>query len=185
MDKLRTYLSDHLSGSIVAIDLARRRASSQGDDEIGTDLRRFAAEVERDQRTLRNVIASLDVSPSMIKELMASGTAWVDSIRSALNLAGAPNLVRDVELLIMGVRGKELLWRTLEGIGVETDPPIRDLQGRAAAQLSSLDVLHARTVEKEFGSSRHRSSRSEMNLDDHDEKIPSRSTELGGTDAGS
>jgi len=47
MDKLETYLSDHLSGSIVAIDLARRRASSQGDDEIGTDLRRFAAVAAR------------------------------------------------------------------------------------------------------------------------------------------
>ena len=155
MDKLETYLSDHLSGSIVAIDLARRRASSQGDDEIGEELRRFAAEVERDQRTLRNAIASLDASPSMVKELIANGTAWVDSIRSALNLPGAPNLVRDVELLIMGVRGKELLWKALEEIGVETDPPIRDLQDRVTAQLLSLDMLHDRAVEKEFGSSRY------------------------------
>ena len=151
MDKLETYLSDHLSGSIVAIDLARRRASSQGDDEIGTALRGFAAEVERDQRTLRNVIASLDASPSMIKELIASGTAWVDSIRNALNLPGAPNLVRDLELLIMGVRGKELLWKALEEIGVETDPPIRELQDRVTAQLLKLDMLHDRAVEKEFG----------------------------------
>ncbi len=155
MNKLETYLSDHLSGSIVAIDLARRRASSQGDDEVGMELRRFAAEVERDQRTLRQVLASLDASPSMVKELIATGTAWVDSIRSALNLAGAPNLVRDLELLIMGVRGKELLWRALEEIGVETDPPIHDLQDRVAAQLASLHVLHARSIEKEFGLSPH------------------------------
>ena len=155
MDKLETYLSDHLSGSIVAIDLARRRASSQDDDEIGEELRRFAAEVERDQRTLRNAIASLHASPSMVKELIATGTAWVDSIRSALNLPGAPNLVRDVELLIMGVRGKELLWKALEEIGVGTDPPIRDLQDRVTAQLLSLDLLHDRAVEKEFGSSRY------------------------------
>ena len=155
MDKLETYLSDHLSGSIVAIDLARRRASSQGDDEIGTDLRRFAAEVERDQRTLHNVIASLGASPSMIKELIASGTAWVDSLRSALNLPGAPNLVRDLELLIIGVRGKELLWTALEAIGVETDPSIHDLQVRAAAQISSLEVLHARAVGQELGPSRY------------------------------
>ena len=158
MDKLETYLSDHLSGSIVAIDLARRRASSQGDDEIGTDLRRFAAEVERDQRTLRNVIASLDASPSMLKELMASGTAWVDSLRSAINLPGAPNLVRDLELLIIGVRGKELLWKALAEIGIETDPPIRELQDRATAQLASLDVLHNLAVAKEFGSGRAQSS---------------------------
>ena len=155
MGKLETYLSDHLSGSIVAIDLARRRASSQGDDEIGIGLRRFATEVERDQRALRNVMASIDATPSVAKELLASGTAWVDSIRGALSLPGAPNLVRDLELLIMGVRGKELLWRSLEGIGVETDPPILDLQGRAAAQLERLEVLHGRAVEQEFGSGRH------------------------------
>jgi hypothetical protein len=155
MDKLKTYLSDHLSGSIVAIDLARRRASSSRDDEIGTGLRRFAAEVERDQRTLRNVIASLDASPSLAKELIASGASWVDSLRSALNLPGAPNLVRDLELLIMGVRGKELLWRALEAIGVETDPSIHDLHLRAAAQILSLEVLHARAVEQEFGAGRY------------------------------
>ena len=155
MGKLETYLSDHLSGSIVAIDLARRRASSQGDDEIGTDLRRFAAEVERDQRTLRNVMATLDVSPSMTKELMASGTAWVDSIRTALNLPGAPNLVRDLELLIIGVRGKELLWKALDQIAVETDPPIGELLDRAAAQIAGLEMLHALVVKRELGPGRH------------------------------
>jgi hypothetical protein len=157
MDKLETYLSDHLSGSIVAIDLARRRAS-QSDDEIGSELRRFAAEVERDQRTLRSVIASLDASPSMIKELMASGTAWVDSIRTALNLPGAANLVRDLELLIMGVRGKELLWRALEEVGVEPRTPISDLLARAAEQISRLEALHARAAQQEFGSGRHSSA---------------------------
>ena len=149
--KFGTYLSDHLSGSILAIDLARRRAASQGEDEIGTYLRGFAAEVERDQRTLRNVMAAVGASPSITKELIASGTAWVDSIRSALNLHGAPNLVRDLELLIIGVRGKELLWRALADVGVETDPPIPDLQARAAAQISTLEELHARSVKQEFG----------------------------------
>ncbi len=153
MGKLETYLSDHLSGSIVAIDLARRRASAQGEDEIGTGLRRFAAEVERDQRTLRNVMATLGVSPSMTKELMASGTAWIDSIRTAIKLPGAPNIVRDLELLVMGARGKELLWKALDRIGVETDPPIRILHDRVAAQLAGLDALHALAVDQEFGSS--------------------------------
>jgi hypothetical protein len=151
MAKLETYLSDHLSGSIVAIDVARRRASSQGDDEIGTFLRGFIADVERDQRTLRNVIASLDASPSLVKELVASGASWVDSLRGALNLPGAPNLVRDLELLIMGVRGKELLWRALGEIGVETDPSIHDLQVRAAEQIAGLGALHARAVTQTFG----------------------------------
>jgi hypothetical protein len=152
--KLETYLNDHLSGSIVAIDLARRRASAHADDEIGTDLRRFATEVERDQRTLRNVMSSLAVSPSMTKELIASGTAWVDSIRTAIKLPGAPNLVRDLELLIIGVRGKELLWKSLERMGIETDPPVGELQGRVAAQLAGLAGLHARAVDREFGSGR-------------------------------
>lgn len=151
MKKLETYLNDHRTGSIVALDLARRRASAQGDDEIGTYLRTFAEEVERDQQALRTVMERLDVAPRMSRELFGAATSWADSIRGALNMPGAPNLVRDIELLIMGVRGKELLWKALERTGATMDPPIPDLQARARRQIAGLEELHARAVQLEFG----------------------------------
>lgn len=151
MDKLATYLNDHLTGSIVALDLARRRASAQGDDEIGVFLRRFVDEVERDQQSLRNVMEALGTSPRVSRELVGTATSWLDSVRGALSLPGAPNLVRDIELLIMGVRGKELLWTAMERLGVTTDPPLDQLQAQARDQVAGLEDLHARAVASDLG----------------------------------
>ena len=152
MEKLGTYLNDHLTGSIVALDLARRRGSAQGDDEIGAFLRSFVHEVERDQQSLRSIMATLRTPPRISREFLGTATSWLDSIRGKLNLPGAPNLVRDIEVLIMGVRGKELLWTSLERLRVITEPPLAELQARARDQIAGLEELHARCVVAEFGS---------------------------------
>ena len=152
MDKLETYLNDHLTGSIVAIDLARRRASAQGDDEIGRFLRTFVTDVEQDQQTLRDVLEAVGGSARTSRELLGTATSWLDSLRGAINLPGAPNLVRDLEILIMGVRGKELIWKALDGLGLVTDPPLEILGTRAREQIAGLQTLHAIAVQREFGS---------------------------------
>ena len=151
MEKLGTYLNDHLTGSIVALDLARRRGSAQGDDEIGAFLRSFVHEVERDQQSLRSIMETLRTPPRISREFFGTATSWLDSIRGTLNLPGAPNLVRDVEVLIMGVRGKELLWKSLERLRVITEPPLAELLARARDQIAGLEELHARCVAAEFG----------------------------------
>jgi hypothetical protein len=152
MDKLETYLNDHLTGSIVALDLARRRASTQGDDRFGGFLRTFVHDVQQDQRVLRNVMEAMAASPRVSRALLGTATSWLDSIRGTFSMPGAPNLVRDLELLIMGVRGKELLWTSLERMGATTDPPLPELQARARNQIAGLEVLHALAVEQELGS---------------------------------
>ena len=57
----------------------------------------------------------------------------------------------EVEILIMGVRGKELVWTSLERIGATTDPPLAELQARARDQIAGLEELHARAVALELG----------------------------------
>ena len=151
MEKLGTYLNDHLTGSIVALDLARRRGSAQVDDEIGAFLRSFVHEVERDQQSLRSIMETLRTPPRISREFFGTATSWLDSIRGTLNLPGAPNLVRDIEVLIMGVRGKELLWKSLERLRVITEPPLAELLARARDQIAGLEELHARCVAAEFG----------------------------------
>jgi hypothetical protein len=154
MKKLGTYLNDHLTGSIVALGLARRRGSAQGDDEIGAFLRSFVHEVELDQQSLRSIMKMLRTPPRISREFFGTATSWLDSIRGTLNLPGAPNLVRDIEVLIMGVRGKELLWTSLERLRVITEPPLAELQARARDQIAGLEELHARCVAAEFKSGR-------------------------------
>ena len=151
MDKLETYLNDHLTGSIVALDLARRRASTQGDDRFGTFLRTFVRDVEQDQKVLRRVMESVGATPRVTRELLGTAASWLDSIRGAFSMPGAPNLVRDLELLIMGVRGKQLIWTSLERLGHTTDPPLPELKARARDQIAGLEGLHALAVGEELG----------------------------------
>lgn len=151
MDKRGRYLNDHLAGSVVALEIADRRAKAQGDDEIGTYLRTFVDEVTQDQRALRDIMASVGTSPSLVKEGAATAASWFDTVRGALDLPGAPNLLRDIELLIIGVTGKALLWSCLERLGISTDPPLPELQRRASEQLARLEQLHGQAVEGELG----------------------------------
>jgi len=51
--------------------------------------------------------------------------------------------MRDLELLLMGVRGKELLWHTLSRVGVLDPASQRLLLERVASQRSVLEQLHA------------------------------------------
>jgi hypothetical protein len=92
--------------------------------------------------------------PRISREFFGTATSWLDSIRGTLNLPGAPNLFRDIEVLIMGVRGKELLWTSLERLRVITEPPLAELQARARDQIAGLEELHARCVAAEFRSGR-------------------------------
>lgn len=151
MDKFETYLNDHLTGSIVALDLARRRASAQGDDRFGTFLRTFVRDVEQDQQVLRRVMESVGATPRVSRELLGTATSWLDSVRGTFSMPGAPNLVRDLEVLIMGVRGKELLWTSLERLGHTPDPPLPELQARARKQIDGLVELHGLAVSQELG----------------------------------
>lgn len=151
MDKLDTYLNDHLAGSIVALDLARRRAAAQAGDAIGDFLKTFVQDVERDQQALRTVMQKRRTSPRISRAILGTAASWLDSIRGTLNMPAAPNLVRDLELLIIGVRGKELLWQSLERIGAMTDPPLEELRARARDQIAGLEASHARAVDLELG----------------------------------
>jgi len=98
--------------------------------------------VEEDRERLRELMNRLGIVPSVWKQAMATGVAWLDAVRS---MVGPSDLarVRDVELLLMGVRGKELLWHTLRRVGV-LDPALqRLLLERVASQRVILEQLHA------------------------------------------
>jgi hypothetical protein len=87
-------------------------------------------------------MSHLGIVPSVWKQAVATGVAWLDAVRS---MVGPPDLgrMRDLELLLMGVRGKELLWHTLSRVGVLDPPRQRLLLERVASQRLILEQLHA------------------------------------------
>jgi hypothetical protein len=144
---LPAYLHDHLAGSVTAVDIARRRRDAETDGPSKAALELFIQDVVEDRERLRDLMSQLGIAPSVWKQAVATGVAWLDAVRS---MVGPSDLgrIRDFELLLMGVRGKELLWHTLSRVGV-LDPALqRLLLERVASQRLILEQLHApRTVD--------------------------------------
>ena len=150
-DRLAAYLNDHLAGSIAARELAERRRKEPLDDDVAKFLDRFISEIEEDRYALRRAMETAGVDPQKWKELAAVGASWLDRLRPRIS-PSSPQLVRDIELLVMGVRGKLLLWNALAKL---SDPPLSpselgELMQRAERQLGQLERLHGKAVDLEL-----------------------------------
>lgn len=140
---LNIYLNDHLGGSTVGYELAKRIHSNNQSGELGDFLRRLVREIAEDKATLEEIMKHLNAS----KDPMKTSVAWVAEKvgRLKLNgqLRGYSDLSRVVELegLAVGVEGKLRLWKALELLG---DPRLssidfHELEGRARSHLEGLE----------------------------------------------
>jgi hypothetical protein len=93
-DPLSSYLKNHLAGSTVGVNLARRVADAMAD------------EIDEDRRSLLDVMERLSVSPDPVRVAMG----W--SAEKALRYSPLSRL-EELEALSLGVEGKLALWRTL------------------------------------------------------------------------
>ena len=150
-DALRAYLSDHLAGSTSALDLVRRRASG-AEGDLGRLFEGLAAELELERRFLREAMAAAGVGPQAYKQALALAASWFDVLRPRRQ---PPNLVRDLEVIATGVRGKELLWATIGALRLAgttlLDPEdLAQLDEMAAAQSRELRRQHDLAVQREL-----------------------------------
>jgi hypothetical protein len=112
---LSIYLNDHLAGSTVGVELARRARSQNQGTPLGDWLAGLTREIEEDRDTLQQLMDELGVKRDHIK----SHAAWVGEKvgRLKLNgqLTGYSPLSRLVELegLHLGVNGKLDMWQAL------------------------------------------------------------------------
>jgi hypothetical protein len=149
---LPIYLNDHLAGSSVGRDLARRAAGANRGAELGDFLTDLAAQIEADRAQLEDVMVRLQVEPDRVK----LGAGWLAEKAGRLKLNGrlvsySPlSRVLELEALALGVRGKLMLWRAL-AIAAPSQPRIADVDfahliERAESQLAGIDEHHARAV---------------------------------------
>ena len=148
---LTAYLNDHLAGSTSVLDLVRRRASS-AEDDLGRLFEGLAAELELERRYLREAMAEARVLPRSRRQALALAAAWIDALRPRRQ---PPNLVRDLEIVATGVRGKELLWATIRALGASGIPlleadDLTRLEEMAAAQSRELRRQHDLAVQREL-----------------------------------
>lgn len=115
MRRLDIYLSDHLAGATVGVELSRRAANSNRGTPTGEFLERLHHEIVEDRRTLLAVVRALGAGTSPAKPALA----WVAerAARLKLNgrLRGYSPLSRLIELegLETGIAGKRSMWQAL------------------------------------------------------------------------
>lgn len=154
MKELASYLNDHLAGSVSALELIEHWAHVHDGKPLGDFFMDMDAEIRADQDKLRELMRSLRLEESNLRQ----AGAWVAEKvgRARLMIAGdepdSLGLVLTLEGLIMGIGGKKLLWRALAAAkllqlnGYEFE----ELQRRAQEQIERIEAERMRAVHKVF-----------------------------------
>ena len=140
---LAIYLNDHLAGSMTAIELVRRAVKQYDGEPLGAFLAELGAEIEQDRDTLKTLMAANGVQPQRIK----LAAAWVTEKASRVKFNGA--LLRrspltpfvELEILAVGIHGKEQLWRALRAKPADdaTAARLDELIDRARRQYEAVE----------------------------------------------
>jgi hypothetical protein len=141
---LRIYLQDHHAASAGGVALAKR-ALGPGHP--------LAKQIARDRAALESVMRQLAVTSSALKV----GTVRVAELVGRLKLNGrlferSPlSSVVELETLVVGVRGKEALWTTLQRAGVSLeDVDLAALVESARVQGAELETLRLSAAARAF-----------------------------------
>lgn len=114
-EHLAVYLNDHLAGAVGALEILERLIKIYTGKPVANFCAEMHREVAADQTELRQVMEALAISESSVRQ----AGAWVGEKLSRLKLrmegeeSGEPGLALAFESLVLGIKGKEVLWRAL------------------------------------------------------------------------
>jgi hypothetical protein len=144
VDPLSIYLNDHLAGSTVGVNLARRLAGEQD------TMRELAAEIVQDRETLLALMARLGVSEDRVKAALAKIAEQASRVK--LRADRPLNRLEMLETLSLGVEGKLAMWEALKRSRASVGNV--DLDGlivRARSQRDRLEAERMRAAGAAFG----------------------------------
>ena len=158
---LGVYLNDHLAGSVVGSNLARRLAARERRLAGVEVLEPLATEIAVDREELVDMMRILGIP---IRHKMWA--AWAAERAGRLKLNGrlitrSPlSRVLELEAMRLGVEGKAAGWRTLRSLA-ETDGRfdirrLDELIARARMQADELERLRVQAAVEVFGDSAER-----------------------------
>ena len=144
MKDLDSYLNDHLAGSISALELIAHWVEVHKGEPLGRFFVETEREIKADQDTLRDVMRTLGVEESKVRQAGAWAAEKVGRARLMIagDEQGSLGLVLTLEGLIMGVTGKKLLWRALAAAKLPglNSYNSEELQRRADQQIERLEA---------------------------------------------
>jgi hypothetical protein len=154
MKDLDSYLNDHLAGSISALELIAHWADVHKGEPLGSFFVETGREIKADQDTLRDVMRTLGIEESKMRQAGAWAAEKVG--RARLIIAGDESdslgLVLTLEGLIMGVTGKKLMWGALAAAKLPrlTSCNFEELQRRAEQQSERIEAERISAVRQAF-----------------------------------
>jgi hypothetical protein len=144
--QLVSYLNDHLSGSVSGIELLDYLIKTHSDEPLAKFLEELRTDIVADQEVLKKIVQRFNANESAIRK---AGAWLADKIaRAKLAAAGQKKwqigLLEAVEVLVLGVTGKQLLWRALNA-SIGSSPLLRGvdltkLEERAIDQIERLET---------------------------------------------
>ena len=142
--RLSIYLQDHFAASVAAGELARRSAASNRGTPLGPELERLGQEIDQDRQVLGDLMRELGISADRAK----TAGAWTAEKLGRLKLNGSwlayspLSRLEELEILILGIEGKLLLWEALAHdleLAGDIGPDFSELIRRARAQRRRLN----------------------------------------------
>ena len=117
---LSTYLNDHLAGSTVGVELARRARGQNEGTPLGRFLEELTEEIEEDRETLKSVMKAVGAGEDRLKQKFGWIAEKTGRLKPNNRLFGYSPLSRVIELegLSLGVEGKRSLWQALHEAGI-------------------------------------------------------------------
>ena len=154
MKDLDSYLNDHVAGSISALELIAHWVEVHKGEPLGRFFVESEREIKADQDTLRDVMRTLGVEESKIRQAGAWAAEKVGRARLMIagDEQGSLGLVLTLEGLIMGVTGKNLMWRALAAAKLPglSRYNFEQLQRRAEQQVERIEAQRISAVRQVF-----------------------------------
>lgn len=155
-ERLRIYLSDHLSAFSGERELVQRCRSENSEGPLADLLERLGAELEDQQRILRDVLKRIGGSESRLKQ----GIAWVAEKAGRLKLNDSLlqysplSRVLELEALSAAALERTALWETLDTVAA-VDPRLEGttfsfFQQQSQAHLDELLAQRRLAIQQAF-----------------------------------
>ena len=149
-EALRVYLTDHLAGSVAAVEFLEHLIKLHRGRDKESFYRELRTEIEEDRSVLQSLLEQVGGRKSPVRQAAAWLSEKLGEAKLVFDDPGHDQLriLEALETLALGIQGKSLLWRALASVSdsVPALPAVdlATLERRAGEQFERVDAERLR-----------------------------------------